>query len=41
MGQVRSTPPADPRERADLWATSAARRWLAFRLDSMRAGNPL
>jgi len=40
-GQMRSTPPADPRERADLWATSAARRWLAFRLDSMRAGNPL
>jgi hypothetical protein len=35
------TPPANPRERADLCATSPADRCLTSRLDVMRADDPL
>jgi hypothetical protein len=35
------TPPANPRERADLRATSPAERCLTFWLDVMRADDPL
>ena len=35
------TPPANPRERADLWATSPAERCLTSWIDVMRADDPL